>query len=324
MMFRLQIAIALGAIAFATSFESFSQHQSSIPVVGVLALANESRIDRLRKNLAELGHIEGRNFHLETRDAGDRYARLVEIANEYVQLKVSVIMAFGNTATVTASKATSTIPIVMVGAVDPVREKLAALLSHPGRNVTGVTSMGQEISPKRLELVKEAIPGLTRVGILWNPDSRGSTNSLAQTREAAKSLKLQLQIVEARSSEDFDTAFQALAKTRTNVFVLMPASMFLINRKPLLDSAVRHGVTGVYSSIEWDGRGVLFVYGADISDQDRAAARYIDKILRGAKPGDLPIQQPTKLELAVNLKEAKAFGIKLPQSILARADRVIE
>ncbi|MEK6243695.1 MAG: ABC transporter substrate-binding protein [Pseudomonadota bacterium] len=295
-----------------------------MPVVGVLALGIEGRIEPLREGLRRLGYVEGRNIRLETRATGDRYARLAEIADEFVRLKVDVIVAFGNTATVAARKATSTIPIVMVAGVDPVKEKLAASLSRPGGNVTGVTTILHEMVPKRLELTKEAMPGLTRVGILWNPDSRGSTNSLAHTQEAAKTLKLQLQVVEVRSSGDLDKAFETLAKSRTNVFVVMGAGAFSAYREQLLESATKHRLAGVFSSGDWSDSGALIAYGPDRFEADRHSAVYVDKILKGAKPGDLPIEQPTKLELVVNLKTAKTLGIKISQSILVRADRVIE
>lgn len=321
---RRKILFALGAGALWWPLRAVAQRAGAMPVVGILALGIEGRAARVREGLRKLGYVEGRNIRLEERAAGDRYARLAEIADEFVRLKVDVIVAMGTTATVAARKATSTIPIVMVAGVDPVKEKLAASLSRPGGNVTGVTTIVQEIVPKRLQLTQEAMPGLTRVGILWNPDSKGSTNSLAQAREAAKTLKLQLQIVEVRSTGDYDRAFETLAKSRTNVFVWLPTGMFAANRKQLLESAAKHRVAGVFSSGEWGDSGGLIAYGPDFLEAERHTAVYVDKILRGAKPGDLPIEQPMKLELVVNLKTAESLGIRFPQSILVRADRVIE
>jgi putative ABC transport system substrate-binding protein len=321
---RRRLLIALGAGLAWPPLKVFAQQAGGMPVVGVLGLGIERRVETLRDGLRKLGYAEGKSIRLEERATGDRYARLTEIAEEYVRLKVDVIVAMGNTAVVAARKATATIPIVMVAATDPVKEKLAVSLSHPGGNVTGVTTIGQETSPKRLELVKEAIPGITRVGVLWNPDSRGSTNSLAQTQEAAKSLKLQLQLVEARSAADFDKAFEALAGSRIHVFVQMPASMFSANRGPLLESAAKHRMAGVFSTQDWDDEGTFIKYGPDYIESFRYASTYVDKILKGAKPGDLPIEQTTKYELVVNLKTAKALGIKVSRTILVRADRVIE
>lgn len=295
-----------------------------MPVVGILALGIERRADGLREGLRKLGYVEGRSIRFEERVAGDRYSHLAEIADEFVRIKVDVIVAVGTTATVAASKATSTIPIVMVAGVDPVKEKLAASLSRPGGNLTGVTTIVQEIVAKRLQLAKEIVPGLTRVGILWNPDSKGSTNSLSQAREAAKSLKLQLQIVETRSSADFEKAFEVLAKSGTKVFVWLPTGMFSANRKELLELAAKHQVAGIFTSSEWVDSGGMIAYGPDQLDAARHAAVYVDKILKGAKPGDLPIEQPTNLELVVNLKTAKALGITIPRSVLVRADRVVD
>jgi putative ABC transport system substrate-binding protein len=321
---RRKFLLALGAGAVWQPLQGFAQAAGPMPIVGFLALSVEGRADRLREGLRKLGYVEGRNIRLEERAAGDRYARLAEIAEEFVRLKVHVIVAVGTTATVVASKATSTIPIVMLAGVDPVKEGLAASLARPGGNVTGVTTIVQEIVPKRLQLAKEAMPGLSRVGILWNPDSRGSTNSLSQAREAAKALKLQLQVVEARSAGDFDKAFETLARSGTRIFLWLPTGMFQANPKQLLDSAARHRVAGVFSSRQWAENGGLIAYGPDSFESDRHVAQYVDRILKGARPGELPIEQPTKLDLVVNLKAAKALDVTIPSSILVRADRVIE
>ena len=321
---RRKLLIALGASVLWGPLKAIAQQTGSMPVVGILALGIEGRAALLREGLRKLGYVEGRNIRLEERDAGDRYARLVEIAEEFVRLNVDVIVAMGNTATLSARKATSTIPIVMVSGVDPVKEKLAVSLSRPGGNVTGVTTILHEIVPKRLELAKQVVPGLSQMGILWNPDSRGSANSLAEAREAATALKLQLQVVEARSAGDFDRAFETLARTRVNVFVLMTGGMFAANRKQLLESAARYRMAGVFSSGDWGESGALISYGPSLAEADRRTAVFVDKILKGAKPSELPIEQPTRLELVVNLKTARALGIAIPPSILVRADRVIQ
>jgi len=321
---RRNFLLILGATAVWRPLQSIAQRAGAVPVVGILALGIEGRADGLREGLRKLGYVEGRNLRIEERAAGDRYDRLTEIAAEYVRLKVDVIVAVGTTATLAASKASSTVPIVMVAGVDPVKENLAASLSRPGKNVTGVTTIVQEIVAKRLQLAKEAIPGLIRVGLPWNPDSKGSSNSLSQAREAAKTLSLQLQIVETRSAGDFDKAFETLAKSGTKVFVWLPTGMFSANRKQLLELAAKHRVAGFFTSGEWVDAGGLISYGPDQIEAARHSAVYVDKILRGARPGDLPIEQPTKLELVVNLNAAKALGVTIPRSILIRADRVIQ
>ena len=296
-----------------------------MPVVGVINLEVGTRVAQLREGLRTLGYVEGRNIRIEERAAGDRYERLADIADEYVRLKVDVIVAMGNTATEIARKATSTIPIVMTAGVDPVKSGLAASLSRPGGNVTGLSTILQELTPKRLEMTKEAVPGLSRVGILWNPDSKSSTASFAQAQVAAKALNLQLQVAEARTSGDFDKALQALFKAGIKVVIVLDNSMFTANRKQLTDSAKKHRLAAVISSPgSWADSGYLLAYGTNSAELYRHAAVYVDKILKGAKPGDLPIEQPTKFELIVNMKLAKSLRIKIPQSILLRADKVIE
>ena len=205
---RRDAILALGAAALVPQL-SVAQVAGTMPVIGILGLGVEERSAYLREGFRKLGYIEGRNIRLEERVVGDRYERLVEVANEFVHMKVSVIAAIGSTAAQVAAKATSTIPIVMASGLDPVKAGLAASLARPGGNVTGVSMIIQEIVPKRLALAKEAAPGLRRVGVLWNPDSQGSVNSLAATRDAAATLGLSLLVVEARSEGDFDRAFAA-------------------------------------------------------------------------------------------------------------------
>lgn len=321
---RRRLLAFFGAAAAWQPLCSLAQTTGAPPVIGVLAIGNPGRVAQLRDGLRALGYVEGRHFRMEERAIGDNYAQLADVAAEYVRLRVDLIVALGTTATLAASKATRDIPIVMVAGLDPVQEKLAASLARPGGNVTGLTTIIQELGPKRLELVKEAAPRLPRVGILWNPDSRGSTNSLAQAEEAARTLKLRLQIVSARTAGDFEPALAALAAAGTQVFVAMPAGMFTANRERLLAAVVKHRLAGVFPSSEWAGDGVLISYGTDALAADRRSAFYVDKILKGAKPGELPIEQPTRFEMQVNLKTARALGIKVPHSILVRADRVIE
>ena len=308
----------------AFALPTLAQSGTKVPVVGVLALGVEARLAQFRDGLGKLGYVEGRNVRIEERSTGDRYARLDDIANELVRLKVDVIVTMGRTATLAASKATSSIPIVMVAGLDPVQTKLAQSMARPGRNVTGVATVAQELGPKRLQLIKEAIPGLARLGIVWNPDSRGSADSIAAVRNAAKALKLNLQIVEARSAGEFERAFEMLAGSGTRTFALVTGSMFEANLQALLDASAQHRMAGIFAYGNWGDAGGLLSYGPDPLEPYRHAATYVDKILKGAKPGDIPIEEPTKYELIVNLKTARALKIRLPQSILARADRVID
>ena len=321
---RYTFTATVGGILLALAFGAAGQQASTVPVVGVLALGIEARFALLRDGLRNLGYEDGRNIRLEERVVDDQYSQASGVVQEFVRQKVNVIVSFGNTSTLSASKGTRTIPIVMVAAVDPVKEKLAATLSRPGGNVTGLTTIGQEIVPKRLQLAKDAMPGLMRLGVLWDPQSRGSANSFAQAKAVAQSLKLELHAVEARSAADFDPALATLAKAGVRIFVLMAAGMFEVNRPQLLEAAARYRLVGVYSSRRWTEGGGPLAYGSLPGEAEGRASLYVDKILKGAKPGDLPIEQPTTLELAVNMKAARALGLAIPQSILLRADRVIE
>ena len=319
---RRDAILTFGAAALVPRL-SVAQAAGTIPVVGILGLGVEERSAYLREGLRKLGYTEGRNIRLEERVVGDRYERLVEVANEFVHMKVNVIAALGSTAAQVAAKATSTIPIVMASGLDPVKAGLVASLARPGGNVTGVSTIIQEIAPKRVALAKEAVPGLRRIGVLWNPDSQGSVNSLAATRDAAAALGLSLLVVEARSESDFDSAFAALAKERVRVFLVMAASMFAVHRKRLFASARSHAIAGVFSDPDWHEDGALLAYGASGSEPYRRMATYIDRILKGNKPGDIAIEQPTEFELVVNLRTAAAVGIKVPQSVLLQANRVV-
>ena len=298
--------------------------QNTMPVVGVLSLDNLSRIELLREGLRELGYIDGQNLRLQIGHPGDRYAQLPDIAAEFARSKVNVIVTIGGTATIAASKATRSIPIVMVAGIDPVREKLAASLSRPGGNVTGVSTVLQELTAKRLELAKEAIPGLKDIGILVNSNSISGLGALPEAKNAAARLNIQLNIIEVRSAADFDTAFSALAKTRSKAFLTLPSNMLIANRKEVLDAARKHGLAGFYTSADWAQQGGLFAYAASDADAIKRVANYVSRILKGAKAADLPIEQPTKFELVVNLKTARALDIKIPNSIMLRATKVIE
>lgn len=321
---RRKFLFIFGAALSGWSVNVPAQQVKSMPTVGVLSLEDDSRIALLREELRKLGYVDGRNIRLETRKMGAGYARLKEVADEYVGLKVDVIFSAGATATTVASQATSTIPIVMVAGIDPIREKLAKSMARPGRNVTGILTINEELTPKRMELARELMPGLKRLGLLWNPDSRVSAASLANTREAARPLNLHLEVVEARTSGDFNKAFGMLAKSGITIFVSMHSGAFFIDREQLFSAAAKHRLAGIFPGSDWVNKAALITYGADANATFGYAATYIKKILKGAKASDLPIEQPTKYELTVNLSAAKTLGIKIPQSILVRADRVIE
>lgn len=323
---RRQLLLALGGGMIGASLRAVAQQPASMPLVAILGIGDPQRGPALRESLQKLGYTEGRNIRVEERAAGARYARLGEFANELVYLKPAVIVALSSTATEAARQATSTIPIVMIAGLDPVKAKFAASLSRPGGNVTGVTTAIQEITPKQFELARESFPGLSRIGIIWTPTSRLSTTQFSEVQEAAKSFKLELLPIAVNSPSDFDGAFAKLAKSRVNVFILLGGNMFIQNQKQFLDLAAKHRMAGIFSSAGFAEAGGLIGYGvASLSTEPaRVAAVYVDKILKGAKPAELPIEQLSKVELTINLKTARALGIQLPQSILVRADRVIE
>jgi len=274
--------------------------------------------------LRDLGWVEGKNVRIEYRYAEGRADRLPGLAAELVRLKFDAIVAANPTAALAAQKATSTIPVVVVAAGDPVALGLADSLARPGRNVTGLSTMTFELSGKRLELLKEIIPKLSRVAVLWNPQNPASTLNWKEIQLPARQLGIQLHSMEVRSLDDFDKAFEAATKARAGALTILPDSVITANLKQLADLAVKGRLPSIYHFSEFAEIGGLVTYGTDRADLYRRAASFVDKIFKGAKPGDLPIDQPTKFELVINLKTAKALGITIPQSVLLQADRVIE
>jgi putative ABC transport system substrate-binding protein len=274
--------------------------------------------------LRDLGYVEGRNVAVEYRDAEGRYDRLPALAVDLVVLKVDVIVVTNTPAAVAAKQATTTIPIVMTLVSDPVGSGLVVNLARPGGNVTGLSFMHPELSRKRLELLKEVIPKVAQVAVLSNPSNPNTPPLLRETEAAARALSLQLQIVEVRDSAALDSAFSAMTKAHVGALVVMPDSVFFDQRKRIVDLAAKSRLPAMYSWREPVDAGGLMAYGASGPDIFRRAAEYIDKILKGAKAADLPIEQPTKFELVINLKTAQALGLTIPQSLLVRADEIIQ
>jgi putative tryptophan/tyrosine transport system substrate-binding protein len=276
------------------------------------------------QGLRELGYVEGQNILIEGRFYGDRTERLPALAAELVRLKVDVIVAQGPPAPEAAQRATSTIPIVMTVHQDPVGSGLVASLARPGRNVTGLSVLSTELVGKRLQLLKEAVPGLSRVAVLSDPTHPTAALQLREAEVAARSLKVQLQVLEARAPSDFANAFSAMTKDRAGGLIALGGLMFFVQRTRIVELAAQSRLPAIYGAKEFAEAGGLMAYGPNIRESYRRAATYVDKILKGAKPGDLPVEQPTKFELVINLKTAKALGLTIPQSLLLRADRVIE
>jgi ABC-type uncharacterized transport system substrate-binding protein len=283
-------------------------------------------LDAFRQGLRELGWVEGQNIVIDYRFAEGRFDRLPDLAAELVRLKVDIIVAQPVPAAVAAKNATGTIPIVMIsGSADPVGLGLIASLARPGGNVTGSSySAGPEIGGKQLELLKETVPKLRRVAILSNPANPSHALAIREVRDAAPSLGVQLQLLEARGPNEFDGAFAAMAKERVGALLVMSDGIFNLHRTRLADLAARSRLPAAYGTRENVEAGGLMSYGPSLRDFYRRAATYVDKILKGATPGDLPVEQPTKFELVINLKTAKALGLTIPPSLLQRADQVIE
>ena len=272
--------------------------------------------------LRELGYVEGRNLVVERRFADGRIDRLPQLTRELVRLQMDVILAAAEPAVQAAKDTTATIPIVMMFGGDPVARGWVASLSRPGGNITGVTTVGETaLAGKRLELIKEAVPGAARIAVLTT--GAPLTDSLREARQSASALRVKLVVVEVQGT-DYDRAFAGMVAERTDALFVLPSPVLTRDRKQIIERAAKYRLPAIYEWREHAEVGGLMSYGSSIVDLSRHAAAYVDKILKGAKPGDLPIQQPTKYELVINLKTAKALGLTIPPSLLARADQVIE
>jgi putative ABC transport system substrate-binding protein len=284
------------------------------------------RLDAFQQGLREQGYVEGRNVAFEHRYARGKYELFPDLAAELVRLKVDVIVTPGNRpATLAAKQATSTIPIVFMNAFDPVAQGLVASLARPGGNITGLTSLvGPEFVGKQLELLKEAVPTLALVAVLRNPTRTDTRVLIREAEVAARSLKVQLHVVDARGLAEFEGAFAAMIKEQVSAILVLADVVFLFNARQLADLAAKHRLPAMYQLREHVETGGLMAYAANLAELSRRASIYVGKILQGAKPGDLPVEQPTKFDLVINLKTAKALGLTIPPSLLGRADQVIE
>ena len=322
---------AVAVLVFAASLAADAQSPGKVYRIGYLSLGSASGtytrpLDAFRQGLHELGWVEGRNVHIEYRFAEGQVDRLPGLADELVQLKVDVIVASPTPSALAAKGATRTIPIVGMGLTEPVAVGLVASLARPGGNVTGLTyGVDTEIYGKQLQLLREVFPHVRRVAVLENPGSSATQPLIMQSIEsAARSLDLPLQIVAARQPEDFDAAFAAMVKERAGALFLTGDPMYFVHRTRLADLAKRSRLPSMSTQWQWVDAGGLLSYGPSLPDQFRRAATYVDKIFRGAKPAELPIEQPAKFELAINLKTARELGITVPQSMLQRADDIIQ
>ncbi len=324
-MTRLAVALLISLALLAAPLAAEAQAAGRIPRVGVLrAGAPDLVIEAFRQGLRDLGWVEGQTVTLEYRFVGGQLAQLPDFAAELVRLKVDVIFAPTFPAALAAQNATHTVPIVAAGHADFVQAGLVTTLARPGGNVTGVTTSGVELGPKRIELLKETIPGLSRVAVLRHPANPVAAFAWKTTEPAAQSLGLQLQPLDVRSPEDFGSAFEAATAGRAGALLVLPDPMIIGNLKQIADLAVKNKVPAMFEQREFVDAGGLISYGANTPAIYRNAARYVDRVLKGARPADLPVEQPTRFELVINLKTAKALGLTIPSSVLLRADEVIK
>jgi putative ABC transport system substrate-binding protein len=283
-------------------------------------------IDAFRKGLRELGYVEGKNLTLETRSGGTNRDRLSTLASELVRLRMDIIVAGGGSAIRAAKETTSTIPIVMRAGSDPVESGLVASLAHPGGNITGLASINLGLIGKRLELLLEVVPGIQRLAALAaqaDPARFMATDEYQEMEAAARAVGVKLQILWAPSPNAIDNAFSAMAKARPQALIVIPSPRYLEHLERILKYAAKNGIPSIYPHSLFVENGGLMSYGADFADEYRRLAIYVDKILKGARPADLPVEQPKKFELVINLRAAKQIGLTIPPNVLARADRVI-
>ncbi len=302
-----------------------AQQPTKFPRIGFLRVGSsgDSYVEAFRQGLRALGYVEGRNITIEYRYGDGKENRLAELAADLVRLKVDLIVVGGTQAIFAVKNTTQTIPIVMGAASDPVGTGLVASLARPGGNITGLSLLSPELSGKRLELLKEIVPKVSRVGLLSDTGNPATVLMLKETEEAARALGLHVQVIEVRSSNDFDSAFAAVKKDRVGALNVLASSVFNAHRKTIVEFATKNRLPAIYNNVEFVADGGLTAYGPNLADLYRRAATFVDKLLKGRTPADLPVEQPMKFEFIVNLKAAKAIGLTIPPNVLVRADKVI-
>jgi putative ABC transport system substrate-binding protein len=310
-------------------FESFAQQPPKIARIGFLHSASlqgtELQVKAFRDGMSELGYVEGKNYQIEFRWGEGKLERLPVLANELVQAKVDVIVAASSPSVIAAQQATRTIPIVMPLSSDPVGDGLVASLAHPGGNITGLSVMSAELGEKRIQMLREVFPKVSRpMDVIWNPDYVGMRARYEQAKFVAPAVGLTVRSIEVRDGRELDAAFAAIVRERAEALLILVDPFTRSQRLRIVEFAAAQRIPAMYETSDFVDAGGLISYGPKLGDQFRRVATYVDKILRGAKPADLPIEQPTTFELAINMSAAKALGIKFPESILLRADRVIE
>jgi len=320
--------LALGVLLLAFSFPARAQQPEKILRIGYLGNSSPALerdfVDAFRQGLRDLGYAEGHNILIEYRWAEGRYDRLPEFAAELVRLKVDVLLTAGTPGALAAKQATQTIPIVMAVSGDAVGTGLVQSLARPGGNITGLTRMTRDLDGKRLELLKEVVPSLSRVAILLNPANPISARGWSEAQSPAKALRLKLEPAEVKAAEEFEAAFAAIARQRPGGLFIIADQFLLAHRTQIVDFGARRSLPAIYPYSEFVDAGGLMSYAANDPAMFRRAATYVDKILKGRKPADLPVEQPTKFELIINMRTAKQIGLTIPPNVLAQADKVIK
>jgi len=321
-------SFALCAMLFALCLPAAAQQTGKVPRIAYLTgnspSTNPARIEAFRQGLRKLGYVEGKNIVIEWRYAEGKPDRLPALAAELVRIKVEVIVTTGPGPTRAAKEATTTIPIVMAQDPDPVGNGFVASLARPGGNITGLATLAPEISGKQLELLKEIVPKLSRVAVLGTSTRPGNAQNLKETELAAGAFGVKLQYLDVLIPKDLETAFRAASKGRADGVLVLQTPLLTSHRKQVVDLAAKNRLPAIYATAEWVEDGGLMTYGVSITEMSRRAATYVDKILKGAKPADLPVEQPTKFEFVINLKAAKQIGLTIPPNVMVRADRVIK
>jgi putative ABC transport system substrate-binding protein len=326
-MMRKTVKWSVVAVVLATTSIASAQQPGKVARIGYLGNTAATSASDLRvfgERLHDLGFIEGQNVTIERRYFDGKVERLPELIADLIRLNCDVIIAVGNEAAGVAKSATKVIPIVMTSTNDAVTSGLVASLARPGGNITGLTSIGGQMSGKRIEILKEIIPKLSRVGYLWSPTSPVAVRNLKDTENAAHYLRIEIQSLEMNGPDDLESKFQVAVNKRTQALLVDGSGFFTAHRKRTLDLAAKHRLPTGHGSSRWVDAGALMSYAGDRSEQYRRAAEFVDKILKGAKPADLPVERPTKFELVFNLKTAKQISVTIPQSVLYRADKVIK
>ena len=325
---RRKLIVALGASALAAPFRIYAQPIKKSVVVGILGVqdqpSGEPLLSAFKQGLQEFGYVEGKNLTLQLRFADGKLERVPGLATELVTLKVDIIVSFGTVTTIALQKATSTIPIVMASTFDPVGNGLVKTLARPGGNITGLSSLGGEIGGKHLEMLHSVVPKLSRVAVLLNPGNPANLLLLKGIQSAALKTSAMILPLEARTAPEIENAFFAMTQGKAGAVIVARDGLFIGQARQISELTLKNRLPSISEQAEHAEAGGLMSYGVNQREQFRRAATYVDKILKGAKPADLPVEQPAKFELVINLKTAKALGLTIPQSLLLRADEVIQ